>query len=42
MLSGHTNDLGLVKIVYLKTKVNEKIELLAFRMYSDGHLERNH
>lgn len=42
MLSGHTNDLGLVKIVYLKAKVNQKTELVAFRMYSDGHLERNH
>lgn len=35
------NQSPLVKIVYIKVKVNGKVELVAMELYADGSLQRH-
>lgn len=35
------NNSPLLKIVYAMVKIGQQMELVAFRLYADGTLERN-
>ena len=41
MLVQYQSQATFLKIVYVKSTVNHKVELVAFKLYDDGSLEIN-